>query len=389
LAEQVPEPLAGRYRGLLFDCDGVLYLRDQVVPAAPAALTGIRRLGARVVFVTNNSAVAPRQVADKLTRLGIEADPVEVVTSALATVRMLGGDERVAGTRILVVGGPGLTEALAAAGAHVLGPEDDWRAATIVVVGFDPELTYDKVRRASLAIAAGARFVGSNPDASLPSPDGPWPGAGATLALLQTATDRVPEVAGKPQPALLEAAAANAGDGPYLMVGDRADTDLAGATRLGWDTVLVLTGVTRLADLPDLPDQPTWVLCDLAGLLDAVPPTVRAAGRADLAAAGRLLGTAEPHPDRTAVAVAGEQVVGAVAWSSARGHGELSGPVVDPAARGALVGSRLVMTACAQLRAAGASAVTAAGDGGHFLTRLGFEAGADGRMRRPLAPASS
>ena len=161
----------------------------------------------------------------------------------------------------------------------------------MVAVGFDPELTYGKVRDATLAIRAGARFVGSNPDTTLPTREGllagrrvdPGPAAGL---------DRGPaEVAGKPERALLDTAAAAIGPGPYLMVGDRADTDLDGAHRLGWSTALVLSGVTSVADLPDLANPPDHVLPDVGGLLDPPGPAVRPATAADEAPAARLLGT--------------------------------------------------------------------------------------------------
>jgi glycerol 3-phosphatase-2 len=265
----VPEgrPLAAGFRGVVLDLDGVVYLGDEVIPAAPAALDGVRGLGVRVAFVTNNSYRPPDLVAEKLNRLGVKAAPGEVLTSAQAAVRLLGGREELDGIKVLVVGGPGLRQTLAKAGARLVDGSA-WREAEVVVVGFDPELTYERVRTATLAIRAGARYVGSNPDTTLPTPEGLWPGAGATLALLQASTGVRPEVAGKPERPLLEEAAAAIGPGPYLMVGDRADTDLDGAHRLGWATALVLSGVTRPADLPDLAVAPDQLLADVGGLLD-------------------------------------------------------------------------------------------------------------------------
>jgi hypothetical protein len=167
----------------------------------------------------------------------------------------------------------------------------------VVAVGFDPDLTYARVRDATLAIRAGARFVGSNPDTTLPSPEGLWPGAGATLALLGASTGVRPEVAGKPERALLDTAAAAIGPGPYLMVGDRADTDLDGAHRLGWSTALVLSGVTRLADLPDLAAAPDHLLRDLGGLLDPpARPSARRRGRAGRGRPAARGGSGRPAP---------------------------------------------------------------------------------------------
>jgi GNAT superfamily N-acetyltransferase len=271
----------------------------------------------------------------------------------------------------MVVGGPGLRQALEAAGARVVDGSS-WREAEVVAVGFDPELTYARVRDATLAIRAGARFVGSNPDTTLPAPDGLWPGAGATLALLRASTGVRPEVAGKPERALLEEAAAAIGPGPYLMVGDRADTDLDGAHRLGWSTALVLSGVTRLADLPDLTAAPDHLLADVGGLLDPPGPVVRPAATAERGAAAELLGASGAGEGRWLVAVDAGQVVGAAALRPAGTLGMLDGPVVQEAWRDRLVGTRLVVAACVEARAAGLPAVAVGTAAEPFLTRLGF-----------------
>lgn len=379
----------------MFDLDGVVYLGDEVVAAAPGAVDQVRGLGVKVAFVTNNSYRPPGLVTEKLNRLGVKATEGEVLTSAQAAVRLLGGRDGLKDVRVLVVGGPGLRQALEAAGARLVdGPA--WREAEVVAVGFDPELTYGKVRDATLAIRAGARFVGSNPDTTLPTPDGLWPGAGATLALLRASTGVRPEVAGKPERALLDTAAAAIGPGPYLMVGDRADTDLDGAHRLGWSTALVLSGVTRLIDLPDLTNAPDHLLADVGGLLDPPGPAVRPATPPDQAAAAHLLGTGigeagGPGPEEIGrpmrvVAVDGERVVGSAAVRRAGTLGVLDGPVVEEAWRGRLVGTRLVAAACIQARAAGLDRVAAPVAAEAFLTRLGFrpDPGHDPPLTRQL-----
>jgi 4-nitrophenyl phosphatase len=395
--------LAARFQGIVFDLDGVVYLGEEVVPAAPGALDQVRGLGVKIAFVTNNSYRPTGQVVEKLNRLGIKAAEDEVLTSAQAAVRLLDGPA--------------------------------WPEAEVVAVGFDPELTYARVRDATLAIRAGARFVGSNPDTTLPTREGLWPGAGATLALLRASTGVRPEVAGKPERALLETAAAAIGPGPYLMVGDRADTDLDGAHRLGWSTCLVLSGVTALADLPDLANAPDQLLADVGGLLDPPGPVVRLATPADQPAATRLLqagpeaatggpeatdgsgdtagGTSEANvrpakgtgglgdtaggptdaggqpakgTARTTeatggpllvVAADGERVVGAAAVRRDGDLGLLDGPVVEEAWRGRLVGTRLAAAACIQARAAGLHRVAAAAAAEAFLARLGFRRGTD------------
>jgi glycerol-1-phosphatase len=379
-----PGVLAVAFGGVVLDLDGVVYVGDQAVPAAPAALEKLRGLGVRLAFVTNNSYRPPGQVVERLGRLGVKAAVEEVLTSAQATVRLLGGGQELARKAVLVLGGPGLRQALEAAGARLVDAEE-WRQAEVVVAGFDPDLTYGRVKAAALAIQAGARFVGSNPDATLPAPEGLWPGAGATLAMLQAATGVRPEVAGKPEPALFETAAAAIGPGPYLMVGDRADTDLDGAHRLGWATALVLSGVARPADLPDLAVAPDHLLADVGGLLDPPSPAIRPAGLRGATGAEGPAGL----DGGTLVAVEGERVVGTVAWRRLDGGLVLlEGPAVEEGWRGRLLGTRLVVAACVQARAAGARRVAADARAEGFLERLGFRrSGPDGRLLRDLPPA--
>jgi len=377
---------------VVFDLDGVVYLRDQVVPGAQAGLRGVRDLGVAVAFVTNNSSRPPEEVAAKLRGLGVQAAAEEVLTSSQAVVHLLGGKAGLAGVRVLVVGGPGLRLALEEAGADLVS-NAAWREAQVVAVGIDPEITYGRLAAACLAIRAGARFVGSNPDDTLPTPEGPVPGNGAFLALLTAATGVGPEVAGKPEPALFETAAAALGAGPYLMVGDRGDTDLEGAAQLGWDTALVLTGVVRPAGLLDLPSAPDHLLADLGGLLDPPGPRVREAAVAEAEAVAALLREAglpgEQAPGRirsTLVAADGERVVGTLAWNRHGDEALLRGIAVAAGHWDRLVGTRLVLAACLTLRAAGVRRVgVLAAKGAGFFTRLGFREVAHADLPAPAA----
>jgi HAD superfamily hydrolase (TIGR01457 family) len=370
--------LAARYRAIVLDLDGVVYLGDKVIPGAAEALAGVRELGAAVGFVTNNSFRRPEDVAEKLLALGVKTAAEEVFTSAQATVRLLGG--ALDGAKVLVIGGAGLRTALEAAGAHLLDPAD-WRDAGLVAVGIDPALTYGQLAAACLAIRAGAAFVGSNPDSTMPTPDGLVPGNGSVLALLETATGVRPRVAGKPEPALFETAAAALGSGPLLMVGDRSDTDLEGAARLGWDTALVLTGATTPADLLDLPAAPDHLLAGLGGLLVQPGGPVRPAGPADADAVAALfhqVGLAgRPTPERlraTLVATEAGAVVGAVTWTRQGEQAVLRALAVAPGWRGRLLGTRLVVQAGLRLRAAGVRRVGVRAPVGAdpFFARLGF-----------------
>ena len=238
--------VAAGYAGVVLDLDGVVYRHDRVLPGAADTVAELGRRGVGVVFVTNNATRTPRDVAAKLRAMGVPADPPEVLTSASAAAEMIDPS-----ARCLVIGERGLRAALDERGVGVV---EDAASADAVVVAWDRRLTWDHLRRATLALAAGARFVATNSDLVYPSPEGPGPGNGATLAALTAATGREPEVAGKPQ-------------APLLMVGDSLATDVAGAAALGWDCALVLTGVTSACELDGARPRPTYVLDDVTGLL--------------------------------------------------------------------------------------------------------------------------
>jgi len=250
---------AVRYSGVVVDLDGVCYRGQVPLPGSREAIEDLRRAGIGIVYATNNATYTPGQAAEKLRALGFDAAPEEVVTSAVAAADMLEP-----GSRCLVVGMQGLRDAIQARGCSVV---DDLSQVQVVVAGLDRELTYQTLERGSRALLAGARFIASNIDGSYPAADGISPGAGAIVAALEKATGRTAEVAGKPQPALFEAAAARLPDGPLLMIGDRVETDIHGAAALGWDTALVLTGVTTAEGAKRADPAPTYVADDLAAVV--------------------------------------------------------------------------------------------------------------------------
>jgi glycerol-1-phosphatase len=280
--------LADRYGCILFDLDGVLYRGEDAVPQAPPTMAELRRRGVRPVFLTNNSSRTPRQVTDKLHAIGIEADPREVVTSALATAELLA--ER-GGGRAFVIGQDGVRKALTDAGIPIL--DGDPEEADLVVVGFDGCATYGSLKRASLLVQRGARLVATNADGSYPAADGLWPGAGALLSVITTTTGAEPEIVGKPFPPLFEAGRRRGGGGRPLVVGDRLDTDIEGAARLGWDTMLVLTGVSGREDVERTGIRPTLIAEDVSALLE---DTRDAGGRGVILGRGAGRGVAR---DRT------------------------------------------------------------------------------------------
>jgi len=273
-----PTALASAYDAGLLDLDGVVYLGQDEIPGTAPALAAARGLGMRMAFVTNNASRTPEAVAAHLRDLGIPAAADEVATAAQAAARVL--RERLPdGGRVLVVGGGGLVAAVSQAGFEVVTSADDRPAA--VVLGYRSTTTYADLAEAALAIRAGALWVAANRDATMPTPRGQVPGTGALVALLVEATGQMPIVAGKPELALHREAVARVGAQRPLVVGDRLDTDIAGATAVGCDSLLVLTGVTSLADLRAAPPglRPTYLSVDLSGLLRAHP-------RVDVSGAG-------------------------------------------------------------------------------------------------------
>jgi 4-nitrophenyl phosphatase len=194
----------------------------------------------------------------------VELSADQVLTSAEATALFL-PQITPPGSRVLVVGGDGVKSALAKAGYDVVDDEVDVQA---VVVGIDWNLTYDKLKHATLAIRRGAQFVGTNGDKTNPGVEGIIPGAGAILAALQAATDVNPIVVGKPERAMLDIAIDTMHTTPAstAMLGDRLDTDIDGARRAGLKSILVLTGVTTKEQISKSSTHPDWVFDNLDSL---------------------------------------------------------------------------------------------------------------------------
>jgi phosphoglycolate/pyridoxal phosphate phosphatase family enzyme len=254
------------FDGLVCDMDGVLYRGDAPIEGAAAAVDEMRRRGVRLVFCTNNSRSTVGQYIDKLARMGIRASPQEIVTSAVVTAEVL-ARRSLKDARAIVVGGDGIRTELSSIGIEIDdGPEST--EADLVVVGWDPRFDYSAMRRAAAAVMSGAEFVATNDDSAFPAPDGLWPGAGAILASIETASGRRAEVMGKPHDPMMETVAVRLdGAQEVAMVGDRPETDLAGGASRGWATVLVLTGVTGRDEAARVTPSPDLVVDSLQELL--------------------------------------------------------------------------------------------------------------------------
>jgi HAD superfamily hydrolase (TIGR01450 family) len=264
------QPLATRYDVALLDLDGVVYVGEQPVAGAPQALEAARRAGMRLAFVTNNASRTPRQVADLLHRVGVPADPAEVVTSAQAAAHYL-ADRLPAGAPVLVLGTTGLIEALTERGLTPVFSADEDPVA--VVQGFHPGTDWQALAEGAVAIGRGVPWLATNLDATVPSPRGPLPGNGSLVAALRHATGASPAATGKPDPTMHAESVERSRARNPVVVGDRLDTDIESARRTDCASLLVLTGVTdpaRLLAAPAL-HRPDYLGRDVSALLHGHP----------------------------------------------------------------------------------------------------------------------
>jgi glycerol-1-phosphatase len=264
--------LASQHDCLLCDLDGTLFRGAEPTVGALETLAAVT---ARVLFITNNASRGAAEVADHLRELGFTAKAEDVVTSAQTAARLL-ASELPAESAVLVVGTDALAAEVATAG---LRPVRQWGDDPVAVVqGHSPHTCWPNLAEAALAIRSGALWVAANVDVTLPSERGLLPGNGAMVAALRTATDKEPRVAGKPQPALFRDALSRGSFGAPLVIGDRLDTDIAGANAAGLPSLLVLTGVSTAEEAIFAPAQQrmTYIANDLRALLDS-PDRLRVA----------------------------------------------------------------------------------------------------------------
>ncbi|HEU5001013.1 MAG TPA: HAD-IIA family hydrolase [Lapillicoccus sp.] len=265
------EPLVARYAGVVCDLDGVVRRGSAAVPHAVEQLTA---LTVPVVYATNNASLTPQDVAHQLQGLGLPAGPQHVVTSSQAGAAHVAA-RFPARAAVLAVGGPGVAAALAEAGMTPVTTAEPGVVA--VLQGYGPNVTATDLAEAAYAIEAGATWVATNRDATLPTHRGIAPGNGALLGAVATAAGVQPTVAtGKPEPPLYDLSVTRLGvakaDG--LAIGDRLDTDIIGAMNAGLESLWVLTGVDDLVSFAQAPGRPapTYAARDLRAL--ARPPVV-------------------------------------------------------------------------------------------------------------------
>jgi HAD superfamily hydrolase (TIGR01450 family) len=258
--------IARRYRHFLLDLDGCLFVGDEPTDRAVEAVTALREAAKGIVFLTNEVGSTPEEIVRKLWRLGFQASLDEVLTAGAALQFMLA--ERTGGGAAFVIGSQAVVDHVAEAGLRVVNNTEFATRADLVVVADHERFNYAELRIATQAVLRGAELIGLSRDRTFPMPDGMWPGTGAVLAAVETASGRKADaIVGKPEPAMYDAARDRLGEGKTLAFGDRIDTDVLGAKRAGLDSVLVLTGSTTRAQVDGAQPAPTHVADSVAALL--------------------------------------------------------------------------------------------------------------------------
>ena len=261
-------PLVARYDQLIVDLDGCVWIGDQAVDGSVDAIELLRGAGKRVAFATNNSRRTGEDYVRKLWGLGIQASLGDVVTVGGAMQHLL-AETRPAMT-VFVIGTQAMVDHVADAGLKVMNNTDLATRADLVVVSGTEQVSYDEIRTATLALRRGADFLATSRDPTYPMPDGFWPGTGAILAAVETASGRTAAVVGKPEPQLFLTALERLGPGRTLVVGDRIASDVEGAKRARLDAALVLTGDTSAEEAAATREpRPVTVADSLLALVSA------------------------------------------------------------------------------------------------------------------------
>lgn len=249
----------------LIDMDGVLMHEGQALPGAADFLSRLIERGRRFLVLTNNSIFTPRDLAARLARSGLNAPEDSIWTSALATADFL--SSQLPGGSAYVIGEAGLTTALYESGYTLTDVAPDY-----VVLGETRTYSFEAITRAIRLVGSGARFIATNPDVTSPSAEGPLPATGSVAAMITKATGAQPYFVGKPNPMMFRSAMnrIQAHSETTVMIGDRMDTDVVAGIEAGLETILVLSGSTKAADIARFPYRPTRVLSSIADVVELV-----------------------------------------------------------------------------------------------------------------------
>lgn len=272
------DALITAFDAVLSDLDGVVYAGPHAIPGAVESLQRLAEVGVGLGYVTNNASRTPAQVAGHLRELGAPAEDQQVVSSSQAAAELL-SSMLAPGSRVMITGSAALAQEVELVGLVPVHSAQEEPVA--VVQGFNPEIGWKDLAEASYVVAAGALWVATNTDMSIPQARGMAPGNGTLVAAVAAATRRKPVVAGKPEAPLFHAAAKRLGAQAPLVVGDRLDTDILGGNRAGFATAAVLTGVdtpqTILAARTE--ERPGYMLRDLTDIYEPYPAIVAIEGR--------------------------------------------------------------------------------------------------------------
>jgi HAD superfamily hydrolase (TIGR01457 family) len=261
---------------LIIDMDGVLWHGKNPLPGLNAFFDTLREKRLPFILATNNASLTAAQYIDKLDAMGVTVSSDEIITSGIATARYLADNYPPESTRIFVLGESGATQPLQDLGFMLCDlyqiKNSSPEGADIVVCGLDRSLSWDKLSTATLNINAGALFIGTNGDTTLPTERGVTQGNGAILGALEIATGIKPTLIGKPEPIMYQQAMAMLGAKPEhtIAIGDRLNTDILGAVNAGIRSVMVLTGISSEADLNNIDYRPTWIMSDIQELTQAI-----------------------------------------------------------------------------------------------------------------------
>ena len=250
------------HKAYLTDMDGVLVRGSQVVPGANEFIERLERAGAKFLVLTNNSLYTQRDLAARLQWIGLNVPASAIYTSALATAQFLQSQHP--GGSAYVIGEAGLTTAMHDVGYIITDQNPDY-----VVLGETTSYSFERITQAMRFVAAGARFIATNPDVSGPGDGGLVPATGAVAALIAAATGVQPYYIGKPNPLMMRTAlrTLDAHSEGSVMIGDRMDTDIIVGTESGLETILVLTGVTRREEVERFPYRPIHIVESVADIV--------------------------------------------------------------------------------------------------------------------------
>ena len=267
-------PTLTNIQALIIDMDGVLWEGNRALPGLLDFFSLLREQKLAFILATNNASLTQDQYISKLDCMGITVSADEILTSSMATAHYLSEQVDPYSNRVLVIGEEGLRQPLIKKGFSLIDQafNKDEKAADFVICGLDRQLSWDKLAEASLHISAGAKFIATNADTTLPTERGPVLGNGAILAALQAATNTTATVIGKPEAIMYQQAIKILDSKPEqtIAIGDRLNTDILGAVNTGIRSIMVLSGISNEDDLKSISYQPTWIMQDLRDITVAL-----------------------------------------------------------------------------------------------------------------------